>query len=383
MAVRVTGAEPLAVGHAAAPAFIPWARPTFFGDEQELVIDALKSTFISGGEYVERLEREFSGYHGMAGRGITVSNGTTALELALLGLGVAAGDEVIVPGWCFAAAANMVLARGATPVYVDVLPDTWLIDPELVEAAITPRTKVILPVHTYGNVCDMPRLCEIGARHDVAVIEDCAESLFSRYDGRLAGTWGSIGCFSFQATKTITTGEGGFVLAQDAQLCDDMRLIRNHGMRPSRKYWHEVVGYNFRLTNVQAAIGCAQFGHRETLVSMRRRMFESYRARLSDVPGVRLQHFSDRVTPVVWAVAIEIDPERIGHSRDALMVLLQERGIETRNGFCSFSEQPLYGAPPLRHSERLASNVISFPSPPDLTEEEIERICSELRSLLR
>lgn len=362
---------------------IPWAQPILFGDEIAYVAEALQSTMLSGGAFVDRLEAGFAALHGLPpAQAVSVTNGTTALYLPLLALGIGRGDEVILPGWCFAAAANMVLACGATPVFADILPDTWLLDPTAAAHCITPRTKAIIAVHTYGVVCDMAALSALAKPRGIALIEDCAESLFSRYHGHPAGTLGDIACFSFQATKTITCGEGGMVLARDPQLVSAMRLIRNHGMTPDRKYWHHVVGHNFRLTNLQAAVACAQWDRRLDIIELRRRLDAAYRRRLSDVPGLTLQRIPSPVDPLIWAFALEIDPAAAGISRDQLMVHLARHGIETRPGFRAFSEQPLYHAAPLPHSLHAARHILSLPSAPSLTASQIDFICDTLLACL-
>jgi perosamine synthetase len=305
---------------------------------------------------------------------ITVSNGTTALYLALLAVEAGPADEVIVPAWCFAAAANMVLACGARPVFADVRDDTWLLDPDSVAECLSPRTKAIVAVHTYGVVCDMDALGEIARRAGVSLIEDCAESPFSRYRGQMAGTIGDLSCFSFQATKTITCGEGGMVLARDPSLAARMRLIRNHGMRPQRKYWHETVGHNFRLTNLQAALACAQLEKLGSIECLRRRVFEGYRSRLNAVPGIALQAIPHDVDPLMWAFALRLE-DSSETERDTLIARLAARGIETRPAFYAFSDQPLYQAPERPHAQRIARCGLSLPAVPDLTNSELDEIC--------
>lgn len=362
---------------------IPWAQPILFGHELAYVGEALQSTMLSGGAFVDRLEAGFAAVHGLApAQAISVTNGTTALYLPLLALGIGPGDEVILPGWCFAAAANMVLACGATPVFADILPDTWLLDPAAVSRSITPRTRAIIAVHTYGVVCDMAALAALAKPRGIALIEDCAESLFSRYQGHVVGTLGDIACFSFQATKTITCGEGGMVLARDPHLVSSMRLIRNHGMTPDRKYWHHVVGHNFRLTNLQAAVACAQWDRRLDIIELRRRLDAAYRRRLSGVPGLTLQRIPSTVDPLIWAFALEVDSAAAGISRDQLMAQLLRHGIETRPGFCAFSEQPIYRAASLPRSLHAARHILSLPSAPGLSASQIDFICDTLLGCL-
>jgi dTDP-4-amino-4,6-dideoxygalactose transaminase/2-polyprenyl-3-methyl-5-hydroxy-6-metoxy-1,4-benzoquinol methylase len=362
---------------------LAWAEPSLFGDEGEWVQRALASTFISDGPYVERIESEMAQHHGLPPQhAVTVANGTVALELALRALGVGPGDEVIVPGWCFAAAANMTLAVGARPVFADIEPDTWLIDAAGVERLVSPRTKAIAAVHTWGNVCDMAALRRVAERHRLCLIEDCAESLFSRYRDEPCGRLGDIATFSFQATKTLTCGEGGMLLARDPALVERMRLIRNHGMQGARKYWHHLPGHNFRLTNIQAAVLCAQWQHREEIVAMRRRLLDAYRRRLAEVRGLAFQEFRSEVQAVPWALGIRIAPEVFRIGRDDLMQRLAEDGIECRPGFYAASQQPIYNAAALPCAEAVAAQTFSPPISPRLSELDLDYICDRILARL-
>ena len=313
---------------------IPWAKPVFWGKEKEYVLDALKSTWISGGPYIERFEHGFkdairSPYC------LTTSNGTTALLLAFIALGIGPGDEVIIPGFTFVAVANMAITLGAKPVFVDIDPFTWCMDPDQIEGAITKRTKAVCVVHLYGNVCDMKSISHICRRHRLFLVEDTAESMFSRYDGRYAGTLADAGIFSFQATKTLTMGEGGCVTVKNKRLFEKMKVIRNHGMNRKKYYWHTAIGHNFRLTNMQAAIGCAQLEKIDRAIDDRRRVYRVYCKYLGQAQGISMQRFPKEVEPVVWAVAVKIDP-RVFPSRDRLMAEMSKMGIETRPGFYPF-----------------------------------------------
>jgi perosamine synthetase len=303
--------------------------------------------------------------------------------MAYLALNIGPGDEVIVPGFGFMAAANVALHVGATPRFTEVDQDSWCMRAVDVEKAITSRTKAIVPIHTYGNVCEMGPIMELADKHGVRVIEDAAEAIGSRYQDRSAGTIGDIGIYSFHATKTITTGEGGAAVTANAAICDRMRLFRSHGMS-SRRYWHEVAGHNFRLTNLQAALGCAQLENISRIVSERQRVYQTYVALLTSMDGIVLQQFSSRVAPVVWAFAIRLDSSAFPQGRDAVIDQLSELGIETRPGFYSAQAMPhLYGPVETPICEDLSREIISLPSSPSLTHEDIEYVCKSFRSCKR
>ena len=368
---------------------IPWAAPAYWGNEERYVGDALRSTWISGGPFVERLEREVRALLGgeTSGReALATSNGTTALQLPCIALGLGPGDEVVVPGFAFMAAANIALQLRARPVFCEVDPRTWCARAEDVERCLSPRTKAIVVVHTYGNVCDMDPLLELARKRGIALIEDAAESFGSRYRGRFSGAIAPIGTFSFHATKTITTGEGGMTVAADPALAARMRLYRSHGMDRSKAfYWHEVAGHNFRLTNLQAALGCAQLEHLDDIVRERKRVHAAYARRLQELQGIQPQFFAPEVTPVLWAYALTLDARAFPQGRDAVVKQLAERGIETRPGFHPASEmRHLYAdCPPLPVCEALGRTVISLPTWPGLKDEVIDRICDALKAARR
>jgi len=360
--------------------FLPWTKPILYGQEKVYLVDALDSTWISGGQYVNKFEEEFTRYNG-SHYGITTSNGTTALQLALLGMDIGPDDEVIVPGFTFVAPVNMVIGAGATPVYVDIDPFTWCINPDLIEKSITDKTKAIIVVHVYGNICEMDIIKKLAQKHGLSIIEDAAEATFSKYKGKYAGTFGDIGCFSFQATKTIAMGEGGLVMTDNEKLYNKMKIIRDHGMRQGKRYWHDMIGYNFRLTNLQAAVGCGQLENLKTVLSDRKRVYEKYIKCLADEPGITLQCFKPEVDPIVWAIAVKVDLNIFSGDRDFLMKALNDVGIETRPGFYPLSDMPLYNAPLLPVSYNVGRNVISLPSFTSLTGEEIVFICDQLKKL--
>lgn len=358
---------------------ISWASPHFWGNEQRYVVEALQSSWISGGEYVDRLEADFARFCHVP-YAITASNGTTALHMAYLALNIGPGDEVIVPGFGFMAAANVALHVGAKPVFTEVSKDSWCMTADEVEKCITSKTRAIVPIHTYGNVCDMASIMELAERNGLIVVEDAAEAIGSKYKGRMAGTIAQIGIYSFHATKTITTGEGGAAVTNNVELRDRMRLFRNHGMS-SRRYWHEVAGHNFRLTNMQAALGCAQLEQINRIICERDRVYQTYKRLLENMEGMVLQKFTEEVDPVVWAIAVKLDISAFPQGRDAVIDQLKQLGIETRPGFYSANTMPhIYGEVQLPICEHLSQQVLSLPSSPTLSDEEIEYVCTSFKS---
>jgi perosamine synthetase len=360
---------------------IPWAKPDFWGSEIEYVVNAMKSSWISGGSFVDQLESEFKQILDKK-YAIAVSNGTTAIHLAYLGLDIKQGDEIILPGFCFLAAANVALLVGAKPVFVEVDKDTWCIDVLDLKNKITSKTKAIVAVHNYGNICAMDEIMSIADCKGIPVIEDCAESLFSKYKGKQSGVFGLINTFSFQATKTITTGEGGLVVTDDDAIAEKMMLYRSHGMNRQKViYWHELPGHNFRLTNLQAAIGVAQLEKIEEIIFQRKRVYHFYLRFLEKQEGIILQKINDDIDPIVWAIAIKLEKKHFPQGRDAVVKSLSEIGIETRPAFFASSLLDIYEKHHLTTCEEISKNVLSVPSYPTLKEEEIEFICISLLNL--
>ncbi len=361
---------------------IPWATPSIWGNEEKYVVDALRSTWISGGEYVDRFEREFSRFCGSP-HVLAVANGTAALHLVYLALGIGPGDEIIVPGFAFMAAANMARMVGATPVFADVDRDSWCVTADSIAACVTPKTRAIVPVHTYGNVCDMDAINTMAVEKGLIVIEDAAEAIGSSYKGRAVGSLSSIGVFSFHATKTITTGEGGAVTTNDPALADRMRLFRSHGMARKR-YWHEVAGHNFRLTNLQAAIGCAQLEQIERIVAKREHIYDLYSRLLRRSRGLVTQVVLSAVSPVMWAIAVTLDAAAYPQGRDQVMEDMLSLGIETRPGFYPASAMHhLYGPQELPVSDGLGASILVLPSSPSLDDDSVVRVCDALIGLAR
>ena len=318
--------------------YFPVAIPNLNGNEFKYLTDAFLSTWISSsGEYINRFEENFSKYCDTK-YGVAVSNGTVALHLALITLGIKEGDEVIVPDLTFAATINTVLHANATPVIVDVEEDSWCIDPKEIEKAITSKTKAIIPVHIYGQSCDMNAIMKIAKKYNLKVIEDCAEAHGAMYDGEKVGSFGDIGCFSFFGNKVITTGEGGMCTTNNLELNEKMRVLRDHGMSKTKRYWHDVVGYNYRMTNLQAAIGLAQLERIEDIHKNRRKYENNYKDTL-DTKKFTFQNDLKNRRRITWLVSILAD-ENI--DKDEYMNKLKENGIDARPFFYPLSDMDIY-----------------------------------------
>ena len=360
--------------------FIPVAAPVLEGNEKTYVLDCLDSTWISSsGKYLDRFEAAFAEFCGVS-EAIACSNGTTALHLALLGLDLGPGDEVIVPTLTFVATANAVTYCGARPVFVDVDPETWTIDPAAVEAKITPRTKGIIVVHLFGHPADMDPIGAIARRHGLFVLEDAAQAHGAEYRGRRTGSLSELATFSFFGNKIVTTGEGGMVTTSDRGLATRMRMLRTHGMDPNRRYWHPVIGYNYRMTNVAAAIGLAQLERVQWQLDRRQELAAWYREELAHTGVLTLHAERDWCRHVWWMFSVLVG-EAAG-DRDTIMATLRSRGIETRPFV-----HPLHTLPPYREAmphesfpvaENVARTGINLPTWAGLTRGHVRRVCDQL-----
>lgn len=355
---------------------IPVYQPDLSGNEKKYVVDCLDSQWISSiGIYTEKFEKTFAEFVDSP-FAIGVSNGTVALHLALHCLNVGPGDEVIVPTFTYIASVNTIKQTGATPIFVECNQDDWLIDVKDVMAKITPRTKAILPVHLYGAVCDMPVLREIAAAHDISLVEDCAEALGSTLDGQHVGTFGDIGTFSFFGNKTVTTGEGGMVIANDPDVAARLRKVKGQGQSLERRYWHDEIGFNYRMTNICAAIGLAQMERVDAILSRKREIAAIYRELLKDSP-VTFQTRRPGVVSSDWLISLLL-PD--GAGREALMQSMRERNVDTRPVFYCAHQMPMYKLETeFPVSERIARLGISLPSYPALTDQDVERVVATLR----
>jgi perosamine synthetase len=363
---------------------IPVAQPRLAGNERKYVLDCLDTNWISSnGKYIGAFEEAFSKFCGVK-HAVAANNGTTALHLALVALGLQPGDEVIVPTVTYIATANAVRYCGATPVLADVCADTMNLDPQDIEHRITSRTKGIIPVHLYGHPADMDRITAIAQRHRLWVLEDAAEAHGAKVSGRKVGSLGNCATFSFFGNKIVTTGEGGMVTTNDDELAAKLRLFRGQGMDPKRRYWFPVVGYNYRMTNIQAAIGVAQMETIEQALSDRERLARWYDQALAPFGGeIVLPREQDWAKQVYWMYNIFL---RHGNEdrRDAVMRQLDEVGIETRPVF-----YPMHVLPPYKEdavypvADEWAQRGINLPTHPDMTQADVQRIAKSLSAALR
>lgn len=305
-----------------------------------------------------------------------VANGTAALHLALHALNIGPGDEVIAPTFTYIASINAIAQTGATPVLVDSNEADWQASVDAIEAAITPRTRCIMPVHLYGGACDMARICELAARHGLYVIEDCAEALGTAVDGRHLGAFGDIGAFSFYGNKVITTGEGGAVVTQDPELHRRLVLLKGQGQDPTRRYWHVELGFNYRMTNLAAAIGLGQIERIDSILARKRQIAAMYRDILANF-DLRFPTRADGVESSEWLVSLLVPKSR---DRDQIMARMAADGVETRPAFFCAHEMPHYRHLPTNApiAESLARRGISLPSYPTLTQADIEKVTSSL-----
>ncbi len=363
---------------------IPVSEPTLGPNTKQYVNHCIDTNWISSiGSYVTQFEAAFAAKCGVQ-YGVATSNGTTALHLALATLGIGPGDEVIVPTFTMIATANAVTYCGATPVLVDSLADTWNMAPAQVAAKITPRTKAIVVMHTYGLPCDMDPIQAIAKEHGLYVVEDAAESHGAEYHGRRTGGLSDCATFSFYGNKIISTGEGGMVVTDNEEIALIARNMRDHAFSEVRHFWHQYVGFNYRMTNVQAAIGLAQVEIFDELVDARIRHAQQYNARLGDVAGLRLPPSPPGLKNVYWMYGLVVEDD-FGMTRDELRNALAARGVETRTFFVPIHCQPIYfrqyEAQRYPVAEDLCRRGLYLPSSSKLTEQEIEYVAAQIKEV--
>lgn len=362
---------------------IPISQPSITQKEIDYVTDAVKSTWISSlGKYIDQFEAEFAKFCGTE-YAIAVSNGTVAIHLALVAHHIGPGDEVIIPNLTFVATANAVLHAGAKPVFVDIDPFNLCIDSISLEKAITPRTKAIMPVHLYGHPADMKKIMEVAERHKLIVIEDAAEAHGAKAYNKTVGGWGNCATFSFYGNKNLTTGEGGMITTNDKELNARCRYLRDHAMSKEKRYWHTEIGFNYRMTNIQAALGCAQLERINELMNKRQQLFAWYERELHGIRGVVLNRTNDWATNSYWLICMECDRWTSEEDRDNFMLKLKSRGIDSRPYFYPLSMMP-YLKNSVSTPISMAAYIkgINLPTYFDLSEENVKSICKEIKSIL-
>lgn len=332
---------------------IPVNQPLISKEAKKNVNSALNTGWISSsGDFVNKFETKFSKFIGVK-YGIAVSSGTAALHVALLAVGIGKGDEVVVPAFTMAATWLAILYVGAIPVFVDCEPETYNIDPNLIERVITKKTKAIIPVHIYGHSADMDPILQIARKHKLIVIEDAAEAHGGTYKGRMCGSMSDISCFSFYGNKIITTGEGGMVLTNNKKYADAVRRFKDLCHSPKKRFIHDGIGYNYRMTNLQAALGVGELENIDKYLRLKLQMADFYRRGLQNIDGIKLPVTKPGVKNVYWMYAILIDESKFGIDKDQLRQRLFEKGIDTRDFFYSPKDQPIL--------KKYVSNKENFP----------------------
>jgi len=359
---------------------------TWLGAKERLLVDkCTRSGWVSSkGKYVNDFERLFASYCG-AKYGVATSSGTSALHLALASLNVGSGDEVIVPTLSFIATANPVTFVGAKPIFADSNEETWNLDPGAVERAVTRRTRAIIVVHLYGHPAQMDEIFAIARKHRLHVIEDACQAHGGEYRGKKVGSLGTIGCFSFYGNKIITTGEGGLLVTNDLSVAENARMLRDHGMSRKKKYWHPEIGFSYRMTNLQAALGVAQLERIDQVIERKRKNAQLYNSLLGGVPGITLPPEASWARSVYWLYTVLIENKSMKR-KNKLIDNLARHGIEARPVFYPISSMPPYRNGSNQRfpvAERISKNGLSLPSSPLLKADMIHRICHIFRQLIK
>lgn len=343
---------------------IVYTQPSITELEHEYVLDAVKNGWgTKCYDYINRFEQQFAHYLGVK-HALATSSCTGAMQLGLAAAGIGAGDEVILADTNWIATVAPVVHLAATPVFVDILPDTWCLDPERVEKAITSRTKAIIAVHLYGNLCEMGRLRALAEKHQLLLIEDAAEALGSEYHGQKAGSMGAFGTFSFHGTKTMTTGEGGMFVTNDSQLYERVLTLSNHGRNrnQTKQFWPDEVGYKFKMSNIQAALGCAQLERIDELVSAKRKIFARYKSLLSPYTELNLNPEPQGCINSYWMPTV-VFSEQSGIKQEQLINAFQKANIDARVFFWPLSSLPMFTAKPEnRYAFGICQRAVNLPS---------------------
>ena len=352
-------------------------RPSLNGNEKKYVNECIDSSWISSkGHFVTDFEMAFANYIGTK-YASGVCNGTIAIQAAIKALGITHGDEVICPTFTYIASANPITEAGAKVVFVDSSRKTWQMEPDDIKKKITNKTKAIMAVHLYGHPCDMDEIIKIAKENNLYVIEDCAEAIGSEYKGKKVGSFGDVACYSFFGNKTITCGEGGMVLTNSDYLYERILKIKGQGLAKYREYWHDTLGFNYRMTNIQAAIGLAQFEQIDNFINKKRQIAKLYKKYLKGLP-VELHEEAKNVKHTYWMNSILVNDTNI---REKLREYLKNKGIETRPTFYPIHTMPIYSSNYEKHpiAEDIALRGINLPSYPDLKEEDIKYICDNIK----
>lgn len=365
---------------------ISMACPVFNGNEKKYLMECIDTGWVSAnGRFINEFEKQFAAACNTK-YALACANGTVSLHLTLLGLGIGVGDEVIMPTLTYIATANCAVYCGATPIFVDSEPDTFNMDPAQIEAKITPRTKAIMPVHLYGLPCNMSEINRIAKKHDLYVIEDAAEAFGAKIGDQPTGSLSDVASFSLFGNKILTSGEGGVVVTSDETLYEKMKLLKGQGMSSSKRYWHEVVGYNYRMTNMQAAVGLGQLENGAWHLAQRQRIAQLYKKHLSGVIGelVQMQAEPEGYTNVYWMNNVVL-LDTVKKSRDQVMQEMEAKNIEMRPVFYPMHIMPPYydASASLPVAERIAANGISLPSHAMLSEDDVAYVCESLKAILR
>lgn len=369
----------------AKPSRVLYTKPSITALEVRYATDAAANGW---GErcydYINRFEAAFKAHLGTS-YAIATSSCTGALHMGMAGLGVGPGDEVIMADTNWIASAAPIIHLGAKPVFVDIRPDSWCIDPDLIEAAITPRTKAILAVHLYGNLCDMDRLLAVGEKHGIPVIEDAAEAIGSVYYGKRAGSIGVFGAFSFHGTKTVTTGEGGMFVTNDPALYERVLTLSNHGRSRTqiKQFWPDAVGFKYKMSNIQAAIGCAQMERIAELTSRKQQIFHYYRDRLQGLPGIRMNPEPTNIVNGAWMPTVVFD-QSSGITRERLVAAFAANNIDARVFFHPLSGLSMFEeVRSNRYAHDIPGRAINLPSYHDMTAEDQDRVIAVVRGMLQ
>ncbi|MDO8482910.1 MAG: DegT/DnrJ/EryC1/StrS family aminotransferase [bacterium] len=366
---------------------VPVNESVISEEAKKNVAESLRTGWLSSaGPFVKQFEENFASYFGTK-HAVTLTNGGAALHIALLALGIGRGDEVIVPAFTMAAPWFAVMYTGATPVFVDCELDTFNIDPKKIEAKITPKTKAIIPVHIYGHACEMDSILAIAKKHNLRVIEDAAEAHGGEYEKKLCGTMGDFGAFSFYANKIISTGEGGMLITNDDTWAEHARQLKTYSFSKAKRFIHDEIGYNYRLGNLQAAVGCGELSNLPNYLKHKEHMAKTYERGLADITGLRLPITKPGVKNVYWMYAVLVDEKKFGMNRDTLRIKLKEKGIDTRDFFYPPEEQPvlknIIGLEKFPNAAFAGKNGLYLPSGLAITEKQLDYVIGTIRAIAK